>query len=315
MAIEFNNEVMETLMTEQIMQNTKAFAQGTGGAIVPMTEYHKGDFEEEIFFTSVGGVKRRDPNVNNAAVADALNTANQRGVKLYFYKDVEYKLTDINRYGKDPDALAVKIGQDLGAAVTAEMLNNGLISAVAAIGSGTCVFDGTAGKPDVKTLNQMLRLFGDQSQSLKAIVANSNFYFNLNDAGIGSGLDTVASGVLYDATPATMGRKTYVTDSLALSYTDATLGQIDQALMLQQGAVVVKESEERLVTSEIVTGGENAIYRVHLEGAMTVSVKGYAYKDTAGANPDAATLGASANWQQVVTDIKAGAGVLGKALA
>ncbi len=306
MAIEINNEVMETIITEQIAQNTRNFFRGTGGAITPMTKYHKGDFEEELSFASLGGLKRRDPNANNSAVADTLNTANQTGVKLYFYKDVEYKLTDIKRYGKNPDALAVRIGEDLGRAVTVEMLNKALIAGVAAIGAGTgTTYTAAGGTIDLKTLNSTLALMGDAFGDVNAFVMDSVAYFALNEAGIAGNFDTVASGVLYQATPATMGRKAYVTDSPALN--DGTNKKI---LALTKGAIVVEESEERLITSEIVTGGENAIYRIHIEGALTVKVKGYSYAQSAGANPNDATLGASANWAMIVGDKKHGAGVM-----
>ena len=309
MPIKISNEVVETIMTEQISQNTKDFNTGTAGAIVPMTEYHKGDFEELLYFQTVGGLRDRNPNANNDAVVDTLNNLTERGVKKYFYKDVEYKITDIKRYGKNPDALAVRIGEDLGRLVTASMLNAGILGAVAAIGAGTnTIYDGSAGKAGVKTVNGMLRKFGDAANIIKALVMHSNSHFNLNDSGIDSGLDTVASGILYNATPATMNRKVYVTDSTSLDAGDSK----EWLLGLVPGGVVVKESEERLVHTEIITGKENAVLRVHLEGAFTIGVKGYAYKDTAGAAPSDATLGASANWEQVATSIKNGAGVLGK---
>jgi len=309
MAIQISNEVVETLMTEQISQNTKAFNSGTAGAIVPMTDYHKGDFEELLYFQTVGDVRDRNPNANNDAVVDTLNSLTERGVKKYFYKDIEYKITDIKRYGKDPDALAVRIGEDLGRLVTAAMLNKGLLAAVAAIGAGAnTIYDGSAGKANIKTINSTLRLFGDMANNIKALIMRSNSYFNINESGIDSGLDTVASGILYNATPATMNRKAYVTDSTSLDAGDNK----EWILGLVPGAIVVKESEERLLHTEIVTGKENAVLRVHLEGAFTISVKGYAYKDTAGAAPNDATLGASANWEQVATSIKNGAGVLAK---
>jgi len=309
MAIEISNEVVNTLITERIMQNARNFNTGTKGTIVPLTDYHQGDFEEELFFKPIGDLRRRDPNNNNTAVVDTLDNSKHRAVKIYLYKKLSYKLTDIKRYGKDPDALAVRIGEDLGDLVTVTMLNKGLIGAIGAIGAGNnTVYDGSSATPDMKTLNQILRLFGDNIQALQSWVLNSNAYFNLNNAGIDSSLDTVASGILYNATPATMGRNAYVTDSTALTDADGN----DIILGLQSGGVVVKESEERELIQQIKDDGENLALQISLETAFTVSIKGYAYKDTAGANPDDATLGASANWEQAVSDIKAGAGVYGK---
>ena len=311
MAIQISNEVVNTLATEQIMQNTKNFATGTGGAITPVTDYHKGDFLEEIFFRNIGDVRRRDPNSTADAIADTLNTAENVAVKLYFSKVVEYKLTDIKRYGADTDAVAAKIGRNIGDAITAFMLNKGILAAVAAIGSnGNAVVDASNGKLDYAALLKGLRVFGDQFNQIKSWVMNSGGFFGLMESGLTAGSQDAASGVLYDATPATLNRKVYVTDSPSLDAgTDVNTGDaFAWTLGLTAGGVVVRESEERETLVDVVSGKENIIARVQFEGAVTVQVKGFAYKTTAGANPDDATLGASANWQMSASDTKATAG-------
>lgn len=49
---------------------------------------------------------------------------------------------------------------------------------------------------------------------------------------------------------------------------------------------------------------------VRAEGAFNLDVLGYSYKDTAGANPNLATLGATANWEKYATSDKNTAGVI-----
>jgi len=314
--IQIDNEVVHTLATEQIMQNTKNFATGTGGAITPVTDYHQGDFLEEVFFRSLGDVRRRDPNSDADAIADTLSTAENVGVKLYFNKIVEYKLTDIKRYGGDPDAVAAKIGRNVGDAITAFMLNKGILAAVAAIGSNsTAVKDESDRTLDYKALLNGLRVFGDQFQQIKSWVMNSGGFFGLLENGLNSNAQDVASGVLYDATPATMNRKAYVTDSPSLDLgQDSNGNELAATLGLTAGAVVIRESEEREIVTDVVTGKENIIARVQFEGAITLMVKGFAYNPSAGANPDDATLGASANWSMSASDTKATAGSLIKSL-
>jgi len=310
MAIKIVPEVVQTLATEQIMQNTKAFAQGTGGAITPVTDYHKGDFLEEIFFKSLGGVQRRDPNSTADAVAETLSTGENVSVKLYYKKVVEYKLTDIKRYGANPDSVSVKIGQSVGDAITAFMLNKGILAAAAAIQAGNAVADTSDHTLAYKDLLAGLKLFGDRFNDIKSWVMNSTGFFGLMQSGMDSGVQDVASGVLYNATPATMNRKVYVTDSPSLDAgKDADGNPLIWTLGLTPGAVVIRESEEREMVTDIVSGKENLIARVQVEGAITVSVKGYAYKTTAGINPDDATLGAAANWAMSASDVKATAGI------
>jgi len=316
MAIKIVPEIVQTLATEQIMQNTKAFAQGTGGAITPVTDYHKGDFLEEIFFRSLGGVQRRDPESTADAIAETLSTGEHISVKLYYKKVVEYKLTDIKRYGANPDSVSVKIGQNVGEAITAFMLNKGILAAVAAIQAGNAAVDGSDHTLEYKDLLRALKIFGDRFNDIKAWVMNSSGFFGLMENGLTSGVQDVASGVLYDATPATMNRKVYVTDSPSLDAgADANGNPLVWSLGLTPGAVVIRESEEREMVTDIVTGKENLIARVQVEGAITISVKGYAYNTAAGINPDDATLGASANWTMSASDIRATAGVAIKNLA
>lgn len=55
---------------------------------------------------------------------------------------------------------------------------------------------------------------------------------------------------------------------------------------------------------------ENLVIGVRAEGAFNLNVLGYSYKDTAGANPNLATLGATANWEKYATSDKNTAGVI-----
>ena len=145
---------------------------------------------------------------------------------------------------------------------------------------------------------------------LKSWVMNSAGFFGLMENGLNANSTEAVSGVLYDATPATLNRKVYVTDSPSLDAGSDNNGSYIWTLGLTPGAIVVQESEQRELVTDIVTGKENIIARVQLEGAITVKVKGFAYKQTAGANPDDATLGAAANWEMSASDTKGTAGTI-----
>jgi len=307
MAIRIDDEVLHTLTTERIMQNAADFASKSGGTIVPVTDYHQGDFLEDVFFTDIGGLERRDPTSNGDQTAGELNTATHREVKLYFTKLLTYKLTDIKRYGKDPDALQVKLGQLIGDAVTVGMLNNGLIGAAGALGN-QMVTGTNGGTANFKALLEGLRVFGDNANAINAWTMASNEYYNLMSNGLDVNSDTVISGIVYDANPATLNRKAFVTDSEGLVGLGG--GDTNAILGLTKGGVVVRESEEREIVTNVITGGENIVVEIQLEGAMTIGVKGYAYKTAAGMNPDKATLGAAGNWERVVSDVKATAGTM-----
>ena len=311
MAIQVNNEVIETLLTEQITQNVRNFTQQTKGAITLVSDPHKGDFLEELFFKGIGEANRRDVTSAADAVFETLNTEDWTSVKLYYKKKIEFKRSDILRYGKRVDELSGMIGQKLGDSVTIYMLNKALLGLNAAIRSNSdaVVTKNCDGALEIKDLITGLEKFGDMANNIVNWSMNSGKFFDLYRNGLTFNSDTLISGILYNATPATLNRSAYVTDSESFKAGKADCDgdsnngdetQLYSTLGLTSGSVVVQNSEiQDIVTMEDISG-ENHVFRTSLEGAITLKVKGFSWDVAAGINPDDATLGTSANWNKVV---------------
>ncbi len=319
MAIKVNNEVIETLLTEQITQNVRNFTQQTKGAITLVSNPHKGDFIEELFFKGIGAANRRDVTSAADAVFETLSTQEWTSVKLYYNKKIQFKRSDILRYGKKVDALSGMIGQKLGDAVTVYMLNKALLALNAAIRSNdeAVVAKNCGGTLQLKDLIDGISKFGDMANNISSWTMNSAKFFDLYRDGLSLNSDTLISGILYNANPATLNRSVYVTDSPAFNAGnadcdgDANNGAetpLFASLGLVSGAVVVQNSEIQDIVTQEDIDGENHVIKTSLEGAITLKVKGFSWDTSAGINPDDATLGTSANWLKVV-DTKNTAGV------
>jgi hypothetical protein len=317
MSIAVNNEIIETLAVEQIAQNVKNFTRQSKGAITLIAGEHSGDFIEELFFKDIPDVQRRDVESSAEAVFETLNTEDWTSVKLYFKDKILFKRSDILRYGKKVDAVSGMIGQRIGDKITQYMLNRAIVAGVAAIRSNdeAVVDKGCSETLTLRGLVDALQNFGDNANAITTWAMNSIKFFDLYRDGLTLNSDTLISGILYNATPATLNRAAYVTDSIGFNQevrdcdndgTNET--KIYASLGLTSGAIVVQKSEPLdLVTLEDIDG-ENHVIKVSVEGAVTLKVKGYSWETTAGINPDDATLGTAANWRKVV-DTKNTAGV------
>jgi hypothetical protein len=120
----------------------------------------------------------------------------------------------------------------------------------------------------------------------------------------------VADRVIYEASPVTLNRPVIVSDISSLINEVSGSTTTYNVLGLTTNGVVVTESEQSEVISEVVTGLENLVLRLQGEYAVNVGCKGYKWDTTGGGvNPTTASLGTTTNWDQVMTSIKDLAGV------
>ena len=319
MAIKINPEIVETLMMEQITQNVRGFTQKSKGAITLLGGSHKGDYIEELFFKGLSPAERRDIESSAAAVFETLSTEEWTNIKLYYKKKLQFKRSNILRYGKKIDAVSGMVGAKFGDAVTIYMLNKAILALNAAIRSNAdAVYAKNCdGKLEVKDLVTGLRKFGDAANEINIWTMNSDKFYDLYDSGLTLNSDTVISGILYDANPATLNRSVYVTDSPAFYAGNADCDgdsnngaetPLYSTLGLTSGACVVQQSEVQDIVTQEDIDGENHVIKISLEGAVTLKVKGYSWDLAAGINPDDATLATSANWKSIV-DVKNSAGI------
>jgi hypothetical protein len=109
--------------------------------------------------------------------------------------------------------------------------------------------------------------------------------------------------VMASATPVTLNRPVYVTDSASLLV--AGTPDLYRTIALTSDAIVIENSEMQEMAFTLVTGLENLVHRMQGEFAYNVSLKGFKW-DVAngGANPNSTAIATATNWDQVATSYK-----------
>ncbi len=311
MAINISNEIMNTVATEVIAQAIIGLQGAGAGAFDLSTDYHKGDNKlTNSFLELTGLIEDRDPAATGNLTPKAISTGETNVVKNFWSTGaVEINRSDMLRYGHSTDAFSAIVGKQYGAALIAAMLNRGLLAAVAAIQSEASAVhgDGT-GALDFDFLNDMNAKFGDASDNLGLVAGTGAEYHKLVGTSIAKDVDRIAGVTIMDGTTGALGRPFLRTDSPSL---DLTTGKW-ALLALVNGAITLRESEQREVLLEKFGGKENIRFRFQAEGAFDVGVLGYTFDKTKAGTK--ANIGTTANWGKVATDIKSTAGVLGNLL-
>lgn len=305
-------------VVEELQQNADGFNAASNGTIRLITAMKQGHYENESFFKSLSSlVSRRDITSVSAATDTALTQGEMVRVKLNRkIGPVAQTLDAFRKISLDPGEMSFILGQQTGKAIALDYLNTALSAVDAAVsGIAALNYDASAlSSPDRATLDHtnMVRVmakFGDASNRLQAWVMHSKPFFDLMENSVADKIFEIASVTIYAGSVATFGRPVIVTDSSSL-YTTTSAGTTYQVLGLVDNAVVVEESEERQIASDLITGLENLVMRIQGEYAFNLGVKGFAWDTTNGAsNPTANAVATSTNWDKVATDNKQLAGV------
>lgn len=306
-------------IVERLTQ-ASAFFNAAGGAIRLGTVSRRGDYAKESFFKSISGlVSRRDATSVSAATDLAVAMDEIISVKLNRKIGPIAQTLDAFRkveLAAGEDSLSFLIGTQIAKAMEVEMLNTALRAGRAALGNaGTTQFDASSTMTTVDLVSGLSK-FGDASNNIGAWVMHSKVYFDLMKHQIGTSAngDIVAGVVVQGANPLTLNRPVIVTDSDALVVTTGTgTAAVTkyQTLGLVQNAIVVEDSEQSTMVSEVVTGLENLVVRLQGETAYNLGVKGFKWDTTSGgANPVDAAIGTGTNWDAAASSFKDYAGVL-----
>lgn len=301
-------------MLEVEMQQAQLFNEGSNNTMRVIPREHIGDFSQEAFFAETPDVvTRRDIASNGDGEASDLASDELIGVKLYRRFQYDKKLTDIKRIGYSEQEYSFVVGQQIARSRMVEMLNTGLLAMVTCLGldekNHLDITGDTPATLNYDALPLLLAKFGDRGNELRHIVGHSKPIFDLLGNSFGVETDNVAGFSINTGGIPTLGRSLAQTDSSSLievSGDPATTSY--KTLFLAQNGLIVEQSEEETVTSQLVTGKENLIVRIQGEFGYTVKVKGFQYS-SATANPNNAALGTAGNWEQVATDTKSTAGV------
>lgn len=309
-------------MIEVIEQNADAFNASSNGCLMIVPERVIGNYEKESFFKLVGSlISRRDTTSVSAATDLALTQGEHVSVKLNRkIGPVAQTLDAFRKLGMDSETASFVLGQQVGQAVAVNYINTMLEALNAAITNvGSAInFDNTAvgsGTLTHTALVEGMAKFGDNASKITCWVMHSKPWFDLMKQSIADKIFEVAGVTIYAGTVATFGRPTLVTDSDALFDDNGSATDTYNILGLVPGAGVIKESEERQIVSDIITGLENLVIRLQGEYAYNLGLKGYTWDVTnGGANPSDAAVATGTNWDKVATDNKSTAGIKVKVL-
>lgn len=312
------NPEFQAGMWEGISQIVDAFNGASANAIRLVNQERAGQYAKEAIFTSISNmITRRD--VTDVTSATAVKPAQSELVAVKVNRKigpVEFTLDSLRKIGSDQREMSFILGQMVGEKKAQDMLNTGVLSVEAALSDQSDLTLDVTGET-TKTITtaylaQALAKMGDMSEKVVAWVMHSKPYFDLVQEQISAKITNVADRVVYGGNPATLNRPVVIADIPSL--TDAAATTTDSAtynvLGLVEGGVIIEESEQSEMITEIVTGLENLVARVQGEYAMNIGCKGFTWDVTnGGANPTDATLGTTGNWDKVMTSVKDLSGV------
>lgn len=290
------------------------------------TKMVKGDYELQSLIKKLSGVISRRDTTSVAAATD-LAVSMDESISVKLNRKIGPVAQTLDAWKKaalpfaaDWDASGMMgfsryLGGQIAGDVQADMLNNALLAARTFLenaNSGSNLHTIAAnGTMTTSALVTGLSKMGDQANRVKAWVMHSKVYFDtlnyqINPANNGS---DQAFAAIQLASPATLNRPVYVSDSASLVVAGAP--DLYRTIGLVDGGIDLCNSEEQTVLTDLVTGLENIVARLQGEFAYNLGIMGAKWDTTnGGANPAAGALSTATNWDQYATSMKDSAGVV-----
>lgn len=300
-------------MNEVLTQEANVFNAASANGMQLITNLHRGDYEKESFLKNLATVVTSRDVTSIASAADTAMTQDEIIAVKVARKigPVAQTLDAWKKIAVNPQEMSFLLGQQTAKAVLLNKVNSGIKSAACAMRYTDVNFDGT-GTVYENTMSHLnligaLAMFGDASQRIRCWVMHSKPYFDLLAQGIADNVTNIADGVIRVGTIPAIGKPIIVTDAADLKV--AGTPDTYWTLGLVEGGVVIMDSEEETIESQIITGLENLVMRIQGEFAFSIKIKGYKWVTTAGANPTDGALALAGNWANVATDFKDTAGV------
>lgn len=316
------DEEMQGGYMEAVSQKVALFNENSNNTLRLIEGDLLGDYAKEAFFKKTANVVSRQ-DLTSTADATALKMEQDENISVKLNRKigpVDQALPALRRVGMTDREMSFILGGHIGEAILEDQINSLLTAAVAAIeGQAAVVHDCTAlSSGDTishANLNTQMSKFGDRSGALAAFVMDGVTFHNLIGQSITDNIFQVGGVTIIQGSTASFGRPVIVTDSSALQGTGGTSSvptTTYKVAALVENAASIVNSEEPVVTAEIVTGKEQLVARYQGEFAYNVGVKGFKWDVTnGGSNPTAAALGTSTNWDIIATSNKDLAGTLG----
>lgn len=296
------NELMQTSYLERIQDVIEVFNANANGTMLITSTRFEGDFSKSAFYNIGESIRHRDVNSTAAAAISGISMQERVDVKTpWVYGTVASTVEAFKRRARSLEEFYMLVGQDIADASMQYYFKLASASLTAAIANAPTLNVSGSIAPDSKLLiANAIERFGDRYSRIRLMVMNSVTYFKIVRDAIENRIDTEIGIVIRGGVPQTLGIDVLVTDQMPS----------DKILMLQQGAIEIKESQDPVFRTWDYNDAENFQMRFKAEGTVNLSLLGYSYDVAAGANPNIATLSASANWNKHYQDVKSTAGIV-----
>lgn len=300
---------------EEMEQEIDGLASASRGSIIVNDERSKGDYDYEGFFTTISSmIERRVVDTVSAGTATQAVEQEYIGVKLNRRSQVEWSLDAFKKKQLDPMGFSFALGREFQKRKMQDMINIGLTAAATALESQTALTqDSSAASITHALINSATAKRGDKAGEIVAWAMHSVPYFDLIGQAITDKVPAnIGGGAIMEGTIPIFGRAALISDSSGLTDANGSLADTYNSLGLVPGALTISQSEpETIVGADLVTGLHNLVYRFQAEYTFNLRVKGFQWDvGNGGANPDAATVATTTNWDQIDTSDKTLAGVL-----
>jgi hypothetical protein len=309
-------------IVETLTQSSAAMRSGSNGAIVLSTVSKRGQYAKESFFKSISSLVTRRDTTSVASATDLALTMDEL-ISVKLNRKVGPVAQTLDAFKKvqmsaGEDSLSFLIGTQVAKAMEVDMLNSVLRAGRAALNAQAAVkyTVPTSGTMTTASLVNGLAKFGDAAQRVGAWVMHSKVFFDLmlHQIGTSANGDIVAGAVVQAANPLTLNRPVIVTDSDSLIVTagSGSAATTDyMTLGLTEQGLVVENSEQETMVTDLVTGLENLVVRLQGEYAFNLGVKGFKWDVTnGGANPSDTAVGTGTNWDVAMSSYKDYAGII-----
>ena len=314
------NELFFTGQTEVIQQVVQVWNAASRNSMLLRPRMLKGDYEHRSFFKEIASlVSRRDTTSIAAATALKITQDEFVGVKLSRkIGPVRSALDAFKKIGADSATFSLNFGRQSAMAVLQDSVATAVAALVASVrGQAALVYD-AADLPEGSTktmthtvLANGLANFGDASSRVIAWLMHSKVFFDLVKQAIADKIDGIATATIVQGIPATFNRPVIITDSANLKETSGSTEVQYFTLGLVEEAVVVDQSEEEQIESDLDLTTENIEMIIKGDYAYNLSLKGMKWDTTnGGANPTSAAVGTPTNWDAAATDKRSMPGIL-----
>lgn len=309
----FNKETYTT-MVETVAQDIDKFNMASGGTIALVNRPSRGDQNIYSKFQGISDLVRRRNVYGSGTIAPVrLTQTLENSIKVAAgTPPVEYEPAQYAWIMQNPTDAAIALGTQLGKGRIADMLNTGIMCAVAAIKNNPkATYSGNA---TPATMVNTAAKFGDRSSAIKAWVMHSACSTDLLNYALNNDQRLFSYGTV-NITQDPTGRLFIITDSPYLvEHSDVNNPSLLTGYLtlgLTEDGIVVSDNDDYYSVLTELLGGENIRAQQQAEWSYNVAVKGYRWDLTkGGASPNNLALATSTNWVQVPESIKNTAGVL-----